>query len=271
MTWRSASAGRRTSARQTSPATRRKGLNGAKEPRNLAEGLGAVKNSLLAQRLGGAEEPRDILVPPVMAERELPPAQASRFDIYSKFRLTADLGHLSERQKQMIPLLVEAAQIMDGLFWQQAFGDREALLNGIDDPKKRHFAELNYGPWDRLDGNEPFVEGYGPKPPGARFYPEDMTREEFEAWEQDGKDGEYSLVRRTADGIVVAGGVRAQTSADNQVPHCRSEPWKPSLLGTSGTFPNWSRYRRHQSRWLRGSHASVRVGTWDKCWPCNIG
>ena len=147
-----------------------------------------------------ADEPRDILVPPVMAERELPPAQPSRFDIYSKFRLTADLGHLSESQKQMIPLLVEAAQIMDGLFWQQAFGDREALLNSIDDPKKRHFAELNYGPWDRLDGNEPFVEGYGPKPPGARFYPEDMTREEFEAWEQDGKDGEYSLVRRGADG-----------------------------------------------------------------------
>jgi hypothetical protein len=59
---------------------------------------------------------------------------------------------------------------------------------------------MNYGPWDRLDANAPFVEGYGPKPPGARFYPEDMTREEFEAWDQEGKDGEYSLVRRAADG-----------------------------------------------------------------------
>jgi hypothetical protein len=59
---------------------------------------------------------------------------------------------------------------------------------------------MNYGPWDRLDADRPFVEGYGPKPPGARFYPEDMTKEEFEAWEQEGKEGQYSFVRRTADG-----------------------------------------------------------------------
>ena len=147
-----------------------------------------------------AEEPRDALVEPVVAEREAPAEEASRFDIYSTFRLTADLDHLSDNQKQMIPLLIEAAKIMDGLFWQQAFGDREALLDSIPDPEKRRFAEINYGPWDRLDGNEPFVAGYGPKPPGARFYPKDMTKAEFEAWEQVGKDGQYSLVRRAEDG-----------------------------------------------------------------------
>jgi len=147
-----------------------------------------------------AEEPRDALVEPVVVEREAPAEQASRYDTYSKFRLTADLDHLSDNQKQMIPLLIEAAKIMDGLFWQQAFGDPEELLNSIADPEIRRFAEINYGPWDRLDGNEPFVVGYGPKPPGARFYPEDMTREEFEAWDQEGKDGQYSLVRRAKDG-----------------------------------------------------------------------
>ena len=68
----------------------------------------------------------------------------------------------------MIPLLIDAAKIMDDLFWQQSFGDREALLEGIEDPKMRRFAEMNYGPWDRLDGNRPFVEKFGPKPPGAR-------------------------------------------------------------------------------------------------------
>ena len=62
----------------------------------------------------------------------------------------------------------------------EAYGDGQALLGSIEDPSLRRFAEINYGPWDRLAGNEPFIEGVGPKPSGANFYPPDMTREEFE-------------------------------------------------------------------------------------------
>jgi len=134
---------------------------------------------------------------PEPAEAEPAP---SRYDIYAPVSLTADLGHLSDAQKQMIPLLIEASTIMDGLFWQQAYGDKDDLLSGIDDPKQRRFAEINYGPWDRLDGDQPFVEQYGEKPLGARFYPEDMTKEEFEAWDQPGKDGLYSIIRRNEAG-----------------------------------------------------------------------
>ncbi|HKJ18231.1 MAG TPA: Zn-dependent hydrolase [Xanthomonadales bacterium] len=134
---------------------------------------------------------------PEPAEAEPAP---SRYDIYAPVSLTADLGHLSDAQKQMIPLLIEASTIMDGLFWQQAYGDKDDLLSGIDDPKQRRFAEINYGPWDRLDGDQPFVEQYGEKPLGARFYPEDMTKEEFEAWDQPGKDGLYSIIRRNQAG-----------------------------------------------------------------------
>ena len=137
---------------------------------------------------------------PAIAVREEPVAKPSRFDIYAKFRLTADLDHLNEQQKQMIPLLIEAAKIMDELFWLQAFGDKEPMLSAIEDPKMRHFAEMNYGPWDRLDANKSFVEAFGPKPQGAQFYPEDMNREEFDAWEQEGKEGLYSLVKRAEDG-----------------------------------------------------------------------
>ena len=128
------------------------------------------------------------------------PEQSSRFEIYATVRLTADLGHLSERQRQMIPLLIDASKIMDGLFWQQSFGDREAFLDGIEDPATRRFAEINYGPWDRLAADQPFIESAGPKPLGAQFYPADMSKEEFEAWDQEGKDGLYSLVRRENDG-----------------------------------------------------------------------
>jgi hypothetical protein len=128
------------------------------------------------------------------------PEQSSRFEIYATVRLTADVSHLSARQRQMIPLLIDASKIMDGLFWQQSFGDRNVFLDGIEDPATRRFAEINYGPWDRLAADRPFIESAGPKPLGAQFYPADMSKEEFEAWDQEGKDGLYTLVRRRDDG-----------------------------------------------------------------------
>jgi len=100
---------------------------------------------------------------------------------YTAVRLTADLSDLTSNERQMIPLLIEAAEAMDEIFWMQAYGDRDELLASISDERLRRFAEINYGPWDRLDGNAPFVEGVGPKPKGANFYPHDMTQEEYEA------------------------------------------------------------------------------------------
>ena len=126
--------------------------------------------------------------------------QPSRFDIYADVGLTTDLGHLSDNQKQMVGLLIDAAKITDDIFWQQVWGDKDELLNSIEDPKAKQFAFYNYGPWDRLAADQPFVESFGPRPPGARFYPEDMSKTEFEAWQQDGKDGLYSIVQRDANG-----------------------------------------------------------------------
>jgi len=126
--------------------------------------------------------------------------QPSRFDIYATVRLTADLSHLSDRQKRMIPLLIDASRIMDELFWLQAYGEKEPLLASIEDPVIRRFAVINYGPWDRLAADQPFVESAGPKPLGAQFYPPDMSKDEFEAWDQPGKDGLYTLVKRNEAG-----------------------------------------------------------------------
>ena len=135
----------------------------------------------------------------VPVEAEAP----SRFDIYAEVNLNADLSHLSDNQRQMIGLLINAARITDDIFWQQVWGDKEELLNSIEDPKMRRFALYNYGPWDRLAADQPFIESYGPRPPGARFYPQDMSKAEFEAWQQDGKDEQYSIVQRDAEGGLV--------------------------------------------------------------------
>jgi len=68
---------------------------------------------------------------------------------------------------------------------------------------------LNYGPWDRLDGNRPFVAGVGERPPGAEFYPHDMTKEDLEAAARSSSGGaalrsHYTLVRRDSSGNLTA-------------------------------------------------------------------
>ncbi len=143
---------------------------------------------------------------PAGSEPSGPPLTAK----YATVRLTADLGALSDNERAMLPLLMEAADEMDAVFWQQAWGNRDSLLSSIADPELRRFAEINYGPWDRLAGNEPFIPGVGPKPPGAAFYPSDLTREEYEAYLSAHPDqaaalaDQYALVRRGEAGSLVA-------------------------------------------------------------------
>lgn len=130
----------------------------------------------------------------------------ARLAKYTPVRLTADISQLSENERRMIPLLIDAAEAMDQIFWLQAYGDRDELMTSLGDPRLRRFAEINYGPWDRLAGNEPFVPGVGPKPAGSNFYPRDMTREEFEAEvarggaRADSLRSLYTLVRRDPQG-----------------------------------------------------------------------
>ncbi|MCB0552102.1 MAG: hypothetical protein KDD02_01020 [Phaeodactylibacter sp.] len=122
---------------------------------------------------------------------------------YVPVRLTTDMSVLSDKDKQMIPILIEAAKVMDELFWYEAYGDKEALLSSLTDEKLRQFALINYGPWDRLDGNKPFVEGVGAKPAGANFYPTDMTKEAFEAADLEGKASLYTFLRRNEEGQLI--------------------------------------------------------------------
>ena len=153
------------------------------------------KDNQVAKSEPAVEAPAtNVVSAPVEAE------ESSRFDIYADVGLTTDLSHLSDNQKQMIGLLIDAGKITDDIFWQQVWGDKDELLDSIEAPKAKRFALYNYGPWDRLAADQPFIESYGPRPPGARFYPEDMTKAEFEAWQQDGKDEQYSVVQRDAGG-----------------------------------------------------------------------
>jgi len=120
----------------------------------------------------------------------------ARIREFAVVKLTTDLNTLTEKEKQMIPLLVEAAQIIDGIYWKQTVGDRQAFMDTIKDSLVRQFAAINYGPWERLNGNKPFVAGFGDKPAGACFYPKDMSKEEFDKWNDAGKASQYTIIVR---------------------------------------------------------------------------
>lgn len=164
---------------------------------------------ILGTALAACQQPQtESVPPPAPATTEAPAVQpdnaiAAKVAAYAEVTLTADLSSLGDGDRQAIVLLLQAGEIMDALFWKQVWGDKDALLKGIADPATRRFVEINYGPWDRLDGDKPFVEGIGERPPGAQFYPADMTKEEFAAADLPGKDSLYTLIRRDDAGKLI--------------------------------------------------------------------
>lgn len=119
---------------------------------------------------------------------------------FATVKLTTDLTKLTEKERQMIPILLEVAQIMDDLYWKQSLGDKKAFLDTISDPFAKQFAMINYGPWERLNDNKAFINGVGEKPKGVNFYPADMTKEEFEAFTDKNKTNLYTIIQRGEDG-----------------------------------------------------------------------
>jgi len=128
-------------------------------------------------------------------------ANLAKFD---EVTLTTDLGWLSSSEREIVSILIDAASIMDDIFWMQAYGDKEALFAGIDNEFAEDYAKIHYGPWDRLNNNQPFIASFGAKPKGAQFYPEDMTVEEFEAWDDPDKASLYTIIRRDSEGALMS-------------------------------------------------------------------
>jgi hypothetical protein len=143
-----------------------------------------------------------------MSERD---GLAARVAQYTVVTLAADTTTLSPRERQMLPILIAAAREMDPIFRDQSYAAYDSLMAATTDSVARRYIAINYGPWDRLASDSPFVAGVGPKPPGANFYPADMTREEFEQAVAasprayaDSLKHLYTLVRRNASGRLEA-------------------------------------------------------------------
>jgi len=135
---------------------------------------------------------------------------AAKVAAYTPVRLTADLSGLSDRERRMLPLLMDAAAIMDTVYQQQFYPAKDSLRSSLGDSAMRRFVDINYGPWDPLDGDRPFVPGVGERPPGVELYPHDMSKEEFERAAAASPAAAralrspYTLVRRDSTGALAA-------------------------------------------------------------------
>lgn len=121
---------------------------------------------------------------------------------YATFRLTTNLSEVGKNDRELIPLLIEAAKIMDTLFMWQAYGDPADLAALGNTPEERAYVRINYGPWDRLAGNAPFLSGIGAKPKGANFYPPNMTKAAFDSTELAHKKSLYTFLRYDEAGML---------------------------------------------------------------------
>jgi len=119
---------------------------------------------------------------------------------YAKVKLSADLSALSPNQIKLFSHLIKAANAIDEVYWLQAYGNKEELLNGMIDPHMREYAMINYGPWDRLDGFTPFTEDFPPRPLGIGFFPTDLNQEEFFNLNDDNKYNPFTTLKREASG-----------------------------------------------------------------------
>ena len=126
----------------------------------------------------------------------------TKVDSYAVVEVKSPLyDALSENDKKIVSLFREAADIMDALFWKQTFGDK-SVIEALPEGPAKAYAMINYGAWDHLDNNAPFLEGYGEKPLGCQYYPQDMTAEEFDALEDPDKLSLYTVIRRDENGAL---------------------------------------------------------------------
>jgi len=127
--------------------------------------------------------------------------------------LTADASKLTPKDRQALNKIIEAAKLLDPLFLRQVWSGNEALEKKLQADKtaagreRLHYFYINDGPWSRLDDKEPFIEGVPrEKPVQASYYPDDMTKDEFNSWVQGLSEadkqkatGFFHLIRRGPD------------------------------------------------------------------------
>src|ERR1043165_6681908 len=102
--------------------------------------------------------------------------------------MTANTARLAANDRKALQKIIAAAKLYDPLYQRQIWSGNESLLKTLEADKtppgrlRLHYFKINQGPWSQLDENEPFIDGVPRRPPQANFYPEDLTKDEFNEW-----------------------------------------------------------------------------------------
>ncbi|MGH7503732.1 MAG: dipeptidyl-peptidase 3 family protein [Longimicrobiales bacterium] len=156
----------------------------------------------------GVEEGAPVLAAGVTAE-DLE-ARVAQFEVAA---LDFDADVLAPWERSVLAKLVEASDVMQAIFAEQVsrqnaeWAARLAAYSGPGAAAARTYFEIMAGPWDRLEHDAPFLAA-GPKPPGAGYYPADITKEEFDAWiaahpaDREAFEGYFTVIRREGDSLV---------------------------------------------------------------------
>jgi hypothetical protein len=132
---------------------------------------------------------------------------------FAPTELKVDSSTLSPGDQKALVKLIDASKVIDSIFLTQYWSGNHALwqkLQADHSPlgrERAHYFWLNKSPWSALDGLTAFLPNVPPqKLPGANFYPQDMTREEFESWvktlpekQQEAAKGFFTVIERGAD------------------------------------------------------------------------
>jgi hypothetical protein len=143
---------------------------------------------------------------------------AKKISRFAPTVLTANTARLSAGDRKALSKIIAAAKLLDPLFLRQVWSGNAALeqkLTADSTPigqQRLHYFLINDGPWSRLDSNEPFIEGApNEKPPHAGFYPDDITKDEFNSWlaglsgsDKENATGYFYVIRRDASGKLMS-------------------------------------------------------------------
>jgi hypothetical protein len=146
------------------------------------------------------------------------PELAKKINRFAPTVLTANTAPLSPGDRKALSKIIEAAKLLDPLFLRQVWSGNDELHKKLQADQtavglqRLHYFLINDGPWSRLDSNEPFIEGVPrEKPPHANFYPDDINKDEFNAWlnglspaEKEKATGYFYTIRRDASGKLMS-------------------------------------------------------------------
>lgn len=119
---------------------------------------------------------------------------------------------MSAKDKKVVEELVKASDGINEIFLRQVWDGniklREELKKaGKKDELLYKYFVINAGPYDRLEHENPFIDGVPKKPEGAGFYPNDITKDEFNSWvakhpaDKDAFEGTFTVIKRSGGGL----------------------------------------------------------------------